>query len=315
MTQIQKILISVVIATHNRDFYLDKAIYSLSIQTLAKESYEVIIIDNASTDKTKEIAEKHLTSNSLNLHYVYSSEPSANKARNIGWQKAQGKYVVFMDDDAIAVQEWLERIVSGFQNVSPSPGIIGGKVVPIWEKEPPDWLHPKLYGALSLIDYSPEKTFLDKKLPFSVNMSFQKTLLAQYGGFDIALGRKGDKLLSGDETAIAIRIRNAGYKVYYDPAIEVGHHIPSGRLNQSWFTKRYYWGGYSDALMWRILEKPTPLQWVKQLGTYIYGFLRNPSHIFYIRKETYNPEVFWFKCIVYARIGYIRGLFDSSKNS
>ncbi|MDJ1483152.1 glycosyltransferase [Cytophagaceae bacterium YF14B1] len=310
-----KPLISVIIATHNRDKYLEKAIYSLSLQSLAYNEYEVLIIDNASTDKTKEIVEKQISKLNISLSYIYSPEPSANKARNIGWQKALGKYVVFMDDDAIAVPEWLERIVSGFQTVSPSPGIIGGKVVPIWEKEPPDWLNPKLYGALSLIDYSPEKTFLDKKLPFSVNMSFQKTLLAQYGGFDIALGRKGDKLLSGDETAIAIRIRNAGYKVYYDPAIEVGHHIPSSRLDQSWFTKRYYWGGYSDALMWRILEKPTPFRWVKQLCTSIYSFLRNPSHIFYIRKETNNPEVFWFKCIVYARIGYIRGLFDFSKNS
>ncbi|MDJ1469748.1 glycosyltransferase [Cytophagaceae bacterium DM2B3-1] len=303
--------LSVVITTYNRAGYLQKVLYSLKDQTLPQEKYEVIVIDNASTDQTKEITNQY-QNQITNLLYVYEGVPSLTKARNTGWQKARGNYIFYIDDDAIAHADWLASIYTAC--IDQSKDILGGKVIPIWESPRPSWLHDKLLGALSIVDYSSTPQFLTKKYPFGVNMGFRKELLERTGGFNSKLGRKGTKLLSGEETALIKQLQKKGCTVYYDPAICVYHHIQEVRLHQSWFTQRYYWGGYSDALMWRILEKPTPFRWVKQLCTSIYSFLRNPSHIFYIRKETNNPEVFWFKCIVYARIGYIRGLFDFSKN-
>jgi glycosyltransferase involved in cell wall biosynthesis len=306
-----KLFITVVIATHNRAEHLINALDGLANQSLPKEDYEVIIVDNASTDNTKLIASEKA---SLFTHfsYFYEATPSANLARNIGWQKAAGEYVAYMDDDAIPQYNWLERLVQDFNTIQPKPGIVGGKVVPMWESARPGWLHPKLLGALSLVDYSDKPIFLEKKYPFSVNMAFQKQLLKEFGGFDLQLGRKGKKLLSGDETAISIRIKKAGYGIFYDPAALVKHFIPSNRLQTQWFKKRYYWGGYSEALMWRILEKPTSMAWLKKIAYYLYGFVRNPHHIFYLFYTPHQPEDFWLKCTVHARIGYIAGLFDSS---
>jgi hypothetical protein len=151
---------------------------------------------------------------------------------------------------------------------------------------------------------------IGRKLPFSVNMIFQKDLLKQYGGFDLRLGRKGTKLISGDETAIALRIRKAGHGIFYHPDIIVEHLIPANRITQGWFVKRLYWQGYSDALIWKIIDKPNIFEWLKKVSYYIYGFLRNPSDLLYLNRQFSDAENFWFKCIVHARIGFIRGLFN-----
>lgn len=303
------IRISVVIATHNRCKYLSQALQGLINQSLDKNDYEVIVVDNASTDATKELVKQKFLELS-NLVYIYEPTPSANLARNIGWKKAKAKYVAYLDDDAIPANTWLENILKCFDKVKPEPAIIGGKVVPIWERERPHWLSDKLLSALSLIDYSNTPIYLTgRKLPFSVNMIFQKDLLEQFGGFDLNLGRKGKKLISGDETAIALKIRNAGYSIFYHPEILVNHIIPANRLTQGWFIKRLYWQGYSDALVWKIVEKPTLQAWIKKLMYYVYGFLRNPVNLLQINKEFSDSEKFWFQCIVHARIGFIRGLF------
>jgi glycosyltransferase involved in cell wall biosynthesis len=308
-----EVQISVVIATHNRCKYLAKALQALLNQSLQKPLYEVLIVDNASTDETPKVVADFKKQVDC-IRYIYEATPSANLARNIGWQHARGEIVAYMDDDAIPAFEWLENILKVFYKIHPMPGVVGGKVVPLWESERPTWLHDKLFGALSLIDYSKQACILDKKYPFSVNMAFQKKLLAEFNGFDLQLGRKGNKLLSGDETAIAIRIKKAGYSIYYDPAIMVEHYIPNARLTHKWFMKRYYWGGFSEALMWRILEKPTLFSWIKKLSFTIYAFMRNPQHVKYLFYIPESPDMFWFKCIVHARIGYISGLFSRMSN-
>jgi len=305
--------ISVIIATHNRADYLKIALESLEAQSAESNTFEVIVVDNASTDNTCSVVES-FKDRIKYISYIYETQALANHARNIGWQAAKGTYVAYIDDDAVPVTNWIKNIYNSLNSLTPKPGIIGGKVTPIWEGEKPAWLDPRLYGALSLIDYSDQAIFLKNKYPFSVNMVFQKDLLQKFGGFDLKLGRRGTKLLSGDETAIAKRIERAGYTIYYDPAICVEHHIHKSRLNQAWFIQRYYWGGYSDALMWRILEKPGAWQWLKKLSFTIYSFIRNPGNLYSLRERTNNPEKFRLKCLAHARLGFIKGMFDFGKD-
>ena len=131
------IRISAIICTLNRAAYLEKAIQSLADQTLPEEQFEIIVVDNGSTDNTKTMVEgfKHLE----NLRYIYEPIMGLSQARNTGWQNAQGDYVAYLDDDAIACPEWLERIVQAFDTVEPRPGSVGGKVIPVWEAERPAW--------------------------------------------------------------------------------------------------------------------------------------------------------------------------------
>src|SRR4051812_37764690 len=130
------IRISAIIPTYNRDAYLGKAIQSLVDQTLATEQYEILVIDNCSTDHTREIVCNEF-GHVPNLRYIYEPVQGLNQARNTGWRQARGELVAFLDDDAIANSEWLEKILMVFETVKPIPGCVGGQVEGIWETERP----------------------------------------------------------------------------------------------------------------------------------------------------------------------------------
>lgn len=301
--------ISVVVATHNRVQHLAQALASLTRQTLSSEKYEVLVIDNASTDDTAAIVVR-LSSQFPFVKYIYESVPSANIARNIGWRQATGQYVAFMDDDAIASPDWLETIIRSFATTNPLPGIVGGRVIPIWEHPKPNWIQGKMLTALSVVDYGEKPKILnDKEYFFSVNMTFQKKLLEQFGGFDVALGRIGKTLTSNDEILIAKKIRDAGHTFYYHPQASVQHFIPAGRLRMPWFIKRYFSQGYSDALMWRIVEKPDFFMRCEKGIFHLYCFLRNPRYVLRLLYLPSNHDDLYKKLIAHAWLGYLKGLF------
>ncbi|QHT69598.1 glycosyltransferase family 2 protein [Rhodocytophaga rosea] len=306
-------ILSVIIPTYNRVGKLEKCIESLSGQSLANEMFEIIVIDNASTDTTREVIYRILPL-IKNLSYIYESTPGLNEARNRGLKEARGLYIAYLDDDTVTHKYWAEKIVEAFSNVIPQPGVVGGPVLPVWEGDKPYWLTKRFEGAVSMINYGSQKRFLQgRDFLVGANMAFLKAALVQIGGFLPGLDRKGSKLLSGGDIAAIEKIKKLTYQVYYDPDISVDHYISTERLNHEWFIKRSYWEGYSEALMWRMLDKPSLIAWSKKLIYYIYGFLRNPGHIFYLLRSVKEPELFWFKCMVHARVGYLAGLVSLNK--
>ena len=143
--------ISAIICTHNRASYLIKAIQSLVNQTLDKSLYEIIIVDNGSTDDTKRIVSEEFAS-VRNLKYVYEPILGLSQARNTGWKNAKGKYVAYLDDDAIADSQWIEKILLTFNSVKPTHGALGGKVEPIWESPRPRWVSDSMLVAVTIVD-------------------------------------------------------------------------------------------------------------------------------------------------------------------
>src|SRR5215813_5826726 len=100
-------LFSVVICTYNRLDHLVNSVESALHQTIDAANYEVIVVDNCSTDGTAEAIQK-LIGEHPNLRYLYETRLGLANARNSGWQAAQGTYVAFLDDDAKAENNWLE---------------------------------------------------------------------------------------------------------------------------------------------------------------------------------------------------------------
>ena len=190
------IAISAVICTHNREKYIEKSLTSLIGQTLEKERYEIIVVDNASTDKTRDIVEKY-TKQQANIKYIYEPVLGHSQSRNTGWQNAVGKYVAYLDDDAVADPDWLKNILNVYQEIKPEPGIVGGKIDPIWESDPPAWLSDQMTRILTVIDWSNEPVVLNNSHMWlaGANIAYQKSLFEKYGGFDVKLGRKGQNLL------------------------------------------------------------------------------------------------------------------------
>lgn len=240
-----KPLISAIICTHNRDRYLGFAIDSLLAQDFAE--FEIIIVDNASTDHTREVVEARLED--ARLRYVYESELGLSVARNTGAKNAQGEILAYLDDDAIASPHWLRTLYNAYSS-NPKLAIAGGRVTLIWTDgiTAPNWLSAGLAGNLGAYDLGDSVMKIDRPglTPRGLNYSIRTTFLDQIGGFDPNLGRVGKNLLSNEELHMTGLALQTGWEVAYIPDAHVAHHVAPERVKRQWFLDRGWWQGISE---------------------------------------------------------------------
>jgi glycosyltransferase involved in cell wall biosynthesis len=307
--------ISAIICTHNGARHLGKAIGSLANQSMPKERYEIVIVDNCSTDSTKEVIDNF--ANVENIRYIHESTLGLSFARNAGWHNARGKYVAYLDDDAIASSVWLDKILGAFESIKPRPGCIGGRVDPIWEAPRPPWVSDDLLTCLTVINWSDTPQLLpdlNQKWLVGANIAFPVEVLEEIGGFVAGLDRVGKNLLSGGDVFLQKQILKAGYTCYYHPEIAVHHLTPKSRLNQRWFINRYYWQGLSDAAAQLIQETPTPAERLRFAFPKIMQLLRSPGTLANLMSARENPKQFTEKCFALITLGHIAGLLGGLKS-
>jgi glycosyltransferase involved in cell wall biosynthesis len=179
--------ISVVIGTHNRSSLLSGALDSVLDQRIdgPPARYEVIVVDNNSTDDTREVVERYITQGHLNLKYVFEERQGVSHARNRGIANAQAPIVSFTDDDVRVAQDWISNIKAGF-DTHPEVDFLGGKILPRWKTEPPAWLNRDHWWALALLDYGDEPFYVNADNPLclpTANASFRRKLFERFGLF------------------------------------------------------------------------------------------------------------------------------------
>ena len=301
------IRISAVICTHNRASYLRKTIRSLATQTLDPSAYEILVIDNSSTDDTSSVIESERTERPVFRH-VHEPAIGVSHARNAGWQNARAKYLAYLDDDAIAEPQWLERMLDFLERTEPQPGAVGGKIEPIWELPRPAWLSKKTARALSIVDWSDKPIVLEAKHWIAAaNIGFPRRILKEIGGFRTDLGRQGSRLLSNEEIFARLQIEELGYRCYYHPEIIVKHHMHASRISKSWFRRRSYWQGISDAVMRKPLLKQHPIIGFKRGARSFLRQVVTPEQIRHLLFSTEDPDRFDRKCDAWYKIGYNLG--------
>jgi glucosyl-dolichyl phosphate glucuronosyltransferase len=247
--------ISVVICTRDRRAYLESCLKALTRQTLPAQSCEIVIVDNGSTDGTQQAAQAFCERHA-NSHYVYEGRAGLAIARNTGVRAAKAEIVAFTDDDAEPDPTWLERLLGRFREHPGEIGVVGGEVIPVWEAKRPEWLSDRMLRPLSAgLHWGNEARFLRPgEWLVEVNSAYCKAALARIGGFPEHLGRIDNVLLSG-EGVINVLIERAGFRLFYDPAILVRHHIPKSRCSRAWFRRRSFWQGVSLNLVHRYLDE------------------------------------------------------------
>lgn len=303
--------ISAIICTFNRSSYLQKAVQSLIDQTLETSEYEILVVDNGSVDNTRQVVDEQLKVVG-NLHYIYEPKIGLSQARNTGWKAARGEYIAYLDDDAIATTDWLATLLHDFQNITPQPGCIGGKIDPIWEIERPSWLPDKLLPYLTILDWSHKLILIDEsQYVAGANISFTRQALDLVNGFQPKFGRKGKNLLSNEELVVQNQIRRQGLAVYYDPQAVVRHHITADRLQQSWFIRRTYWQGISRAFLIVSEQSPSTLQQWRMSASSFLNLLKSPKQILKSLLPFSAPDVLQAKCRTARNIGYIVGLLTA----
>lgn len=302
--------ISAIVCTYNGEKFLYKAIQSLVNQTLDKGDYEILVVDNASTDGTGEVVKKFETEK--NLRYILESKQGLSYARNTGLKMAEGEYVAYLDDDAIACPDWLERILEAFTTILPQPGSVGGKVEPIWEAPRPDWLPDSMLGVLTVVDWSDTPLFLGQgQWLVGTNIAFPKRLLEEVGGFSVKLGRIGNSLLSNEEYSLCKLLERKGHKTFYCPKASVRHLVKKSRLDQKWFIRRYYWQGISNALMFLDSGKVNLKLRLKKIRETLAEILADAGLVFSLFRHTESQKEFERKRFFVVRIGYLVGLLKN----
>jgi glycosyltransferase involved in cell wall biosynthesis len=252
-------MFSVIICTHNRVTYLEKALAGVAKQCFPTDRFEVIVVDNASSDGTRHCVEK-LQGANFPIRYIYEKKLGLSIARNTGWNAARAQYIAYLDDDAVPDEGWLSSAAETIETGPQDIGILGGQVLPIWESERPDWLSDRMLSLLSMVDLGVTSRYVDEDFGIvGANMIIPRHLLEQYGGFSSEVGRIGSLLLSGEETLLKRRFAEAGYRGFYSPRVSVRHHAPAERLSKKWFLERMYWQGRSGAALMR-LEHEMPWQ-------------------------------------------------------
>lgn len=280
-------LLSVVICTYNRADRLILALEALDKQTFARQEFEVLVIDNRSTDHTL-TACKPFQERLANFHYLYEPTQGLSKARNTGWQAAQSPYIAYLDDDAIPCEQWVEAIVNVFKTVHPQPVSVGGPIYPLWETPKPEWISPVMETLFTILDSGDTpRWFAAHEFPWGANVVYRRDALEKAGGFCEQLGRKGQSLLSGEELLLNETLKSEGERFYYIPRAWVSHWVPKERINLDWLVQRSYWQGCSVALVDHILGKSPYRQrlssaWnllksILNLRTLISQFWSNPN--------------------------------------
>jgi glycosyltransferase involved in cell wall biosynthesis len=252
--------ITVCICTHNRPGYLHDCLRELRRQTVGSDSFEVLVVDSASTGDVPEKMAR-MVAEIPNVHLLRVEQPGVSSARNAGAWAAEGAYIAYLDDDALPAPDWIESIRTAINQPEPRPVMIGGRILPHWEAPLPVWWPPQLRGILSIIEHEGQGEYRTPALPdglepYGANMVVQVLPMLAIGGFGRRSGRFGKALLSDEEVQLAWRLQDAGHSVRYDSRIVVRHQIQAERLTPRWLLSRLYWQGVSTVLTRRLLGRP-----------------------------------------------------------
>ncbi|MFC1960136.1 glycosyltransferase family 2 protein [Chloroflexota bacterium] len=226
--QSASLVFSVAFPTYNRADLLSDILDDLSKQTFPTENYEVLIIDNNSSDNTAEITQKYCAEHA-NFHYIFEEKQGIGYGRSRAYQEAQGKYLAYTDDDCRIPADWLATAQSIIEQYNP---VIFGGPYQAYYIDRPKWAKDDYWSSLDAIGHRacwlPDRQYLS-----AGNMFVKKSILVELQGFNPAFGSHGKKKYYGEETEFQIRVCQTypDLKFYYDPALCVSHLVNPQKLN------------------------------------------------------------------------------------
>jgi glycosyltransferase involved in cell wall biosynthesis len=245
---------TILIATFNRATLLDDTLRSIRALCVSPvRTWDVMVVDNNSTDDTHAVVERHASDFPVPLRYVFEARQGRSSALNAGIARSTGEVIAFTDDDVLLDPQWLDAACDELTGTDPSIGYVGGPVRPIWEAPPPRWLdltRGDLWGTIAIQDHGSARAIYEEahKVPLGANMAVRRTMMTRIGGFRADLGRSSGRLILGQEVPeLLVRARAAGFRGVYQPAMALSHHVPARRLTRAYFRRWWFGKGVSRA--------------------------------------------------------------------
>lgn len=297
--------ITVAICTWNRASLLDGTLASLTRVAIPRGvSWDLIVANNNSTDRTEAVLDKY--ANRLPLTRLFVTRQGKSHAMNEVVERLDGDLVLWADDDVEFSEDWISAYVEAARRW-PEAAFFGGQIIPRFLGPEPAWLRPAwrtisgVYAARELGDQPFQLDY--KRLPFGANMAVRVGMQKRYR-YDPELGRRGELLLSGEETALMRQWLSDGYVGMWVPDSRVEHRITPDRLELEHIRRFFFslaeskrpqgWSGWRAA---RLLRG----------GWYACRAMKYQAlSMFYPRtKHPYR----WMKCL--TRISYCWGRVES----
>jgi glycosyltransferase involved in cell wall biosynthesis len=251
--------VSVVIPTFNRASLLGETLDSLAdLQPRAVKDWEVLVVDNNSSDDTAWVVRSRQASFPVALRYAFEPAQGRSNALNCGIAATAAPVIAFIDDDVVVAERWLDEGVPLLLQPESGVDYTGGPVEPIWEAPRPGWLsatRADLWGAIAILDYGSSPFVFEERcrVPLGANMAVRRTLVDRIGGFSPRLGRSaGTQILGQEVPEFLARARGAGGHGVYAPGMRVRHHVPARRLTKAYFRRWWYGKGRSRAALERL---------------------------------------------------------------
>lgn len=297
--------LTVLVCTHNKAALLDRALKAIARQALSPEArWEVLVVANRCTDATAEVVRRWGDRGRIpRLRYVSERRPGIGFARRRGLRESHGRLVGLVDDDCLLAPDWAAEALR-FAERNPGAGAFGGKNELFWEVPPTPLA--ELYGeSLARQDLGPDPVEMpvrEWRMPVGAGLVLRRKAVIDSGWVDhgVLRSRGPRKLGAGEDAELALRIRRAGWQVWYSPTLRLQHVIPPGRMGLAYLRRLHRGFGRADVFLRALAAAPQPHPRLDGLAWSI-GVLREVLDRYeegYLRYESERPT--WLIRLSYA---------------
>jgi glycosyltransferase involved in cell wall biosynthesis len=247
--------ITLILCTYNRGPILSQTLSSIAASTLPPSvEWEVLVVDNNSSDQTREIVEGFCRQHHAHFRYLFEPRAGKSHALQTGIREAPGDVVAFTDDDVTVEPTWLQNLTAEL-NSGEWAGA-GGRTVLQWPSSIPQWLAiegPWARHGLPGFDQGREAKQLIGP-PFGANMAFRKEMFAKHGSFRTDLGPSPNRDIPrpNEDTEFGRRLIAAGEHLRYEPSAVVYHPVPENRIEKKHLLEWWFDTGRAQAREFQV---------------------------------------------------------------
>ena len=303
--------ISIIVSTYNRGTGLQATLESLVAQEAPGLDYEVIVVDNNSTDDTAEVI-RHFAATHQRVRHLFEPKQGVSYGRNAGLAVATAPIVAFTDDDVIVPPSWLAAIVRAFA-AHPEVDYVTGRILPIWVTPPPAWMATVNNGPCALFDGGDTPRVSEPGSYFpgwaTANLAFRRSVFDRLGGFNGGFPR-------GQDLELILRVWRSGSRGYYAPDVAVHHTVHPDRMTKTFHREWQQRQGVLRARLrfWEIFDAGGRIRQSPRRGAMLCGV---PAHLWrqlaqqslrWVRATVTRDAMRAFKCegMVRQTLSYMR---------
>lgn len=241
---------SFITCTYNRADNLKKTLESLVQQEFDSEKFQIIIVNNNSTDSTEEVCASFINNYpKLNIACYKETNQGLSFALNRGIKEAIGEYIIYVDDDETIDKQHLLKLENHL-SMNPEMDIIATPVIPVYETQEPRWMSKYTQRLIGGAFNAGDKVCKLSKTsyPGTGHTIIKRELYELVGNYNTELGRKGSGLLGAEDKDMSFRLMSNNIDCYYLPDLPIYHHIPAYKMSDDFFAKLTFSIGQSEKI-------------------------------------------------------------------